>query len=530
MRKNKLLRKMTALILAVMTTASLAACGGGSGSDSGSEQLKDTINVSYNAQPSTFDPHITGATATAEIDRLVFERLFELDDKGVPHPQLAESYTVSEDNKEWTFKLRQGVKFHNGEEMKADDVVASLNRWLSKSAIAAKAIQTNNEQFEKVDDYTVKISLENPCIMMTYILANFAQAAYIMPASVIEAAGSNNISADQLIGTSSLKFAEWSVDNYVKLEKFDDYKPFTSESSGSYGDRSVNFKTAMIYFITDTTTRLNGLQTGEYDISASIAYSDVDRLKTMDGVSMYTSMFNGLTITMNKSKDSRLSDPKWRQVISYAVNLNDIMEGSIPTVSGYKAYEANAGYFAKDSDWYTDLEQASKQDTEKAKQLLKELNYDGTPLVMMTTEAYPEFYNACLIMKQELEAVGVNVTLNVYDWGTMLTKLAQTDAYDLYPMNYPLDDNPASINYIRKANASGFTNDAQLDSYIKEMNAKATVEEAQSFWKDTIQPYCQEETFIINLGDYDYIYGASDKVTGFTPYYGLRLWGVKVAQ
>lgn len=556
MRNLKTWKKLMAITMSVAMVATLAGCGGskepskdaasdvtegtsdaGGTADAGGgttevdmSNLKSTINVSYNAQPSTFDPHVTGATATAEIDRLVFEKLFEMDETGTPQPQLCESYTVDETNQNWEFKLREGVMFHNGEEMKADDVVASMNRWLAKSPIAAKAIQTNGEVFEKVDDYTVKLSLESPCLLLPYVIANFAQSAYIMPASVIEAAGDENISAEQLIGTSSLKFTEWAVDNYVRLDKFEDYVPFTEESSGNYGDRTVYFDTAMIYFVVDTTTRLNGAETGEYDISSTIAFSDVERLNNMEGVHMVTTSSNALTITMNKSEDSVLNDPKWRQAIMYALDLDEIMEGAYPTLGGYQAYTTNACYFDESSAWYVDVAQAVSQDQDKAKELLAELGYDGTPLVMMTTEAYQDMYNASLIMKQQLEEVGINVTLNVYDWGTMLTQLAQTDTYDLYPINYPNDNNPASVNYIRKTTASGFTNDAQLDAYMKEMMAKSTYEEAQTFWKETIMPYCVDTAQIVHLGDYDTVFAVSDKVSDFVPYFGLRLWGLKVSE
>jgi peptide/nickel transport system substrate-binding protein len=149
---------------------------------------------------------------------------------------------------------------------------------------------------------------------------------------------------------------------------------------------------------------------------------------------------------------------------------------------------------------------------------------------MMTTEAYPEFYNATLVMKQQLEAAGFAVDFQVYDWGTMLTRLGDTTTFDLYPMNYPFASNPASVMTLMKTDASGFTNDEKLNDYIIEMQAMPTFEEAIAFWKDTVQPYCAEEVFIINLGSYDFIYGVSDKVSGFDPYYGLKLWGVKVAE
>lgn len=539
MKKTR--KKLAALFLSMAMAFSLAGCGsdgdssttaattaGNESESTGGEAAATggTLNVAYNAQPATFDPMTTGATATREITRMVFEGLFELDADGNPQPQLCESFEKNDTNTEWTFKLRQGVKFHNGEEMKAKDVVASLNRWIDKFTVAQRSIK-EGERFEAVDDYTVKISLKNPCLLLPYLLANYSQFAAILPESVIHSLDKEaQLSAEQLIGTGSFKFVEWSVDNYVKLEKFEDYQSFTAESSGSWGDRTALVDTVMIYFITDTTTRLNGLQTGEYDIAASIAYTDADRLKSMEGVSMMSSNWNSMTITINKSEDSIMNDKKWRQVIAYAINLDEIMEGAIPSIGDYTAYKADACYFGEDSPWYIDISQVSVQDKEKAKELLQELNYDGTPLKMMTTEAYPEFYNATLVMKQQLEDVGLKVDFQVMDWGTMLTKLADTTTFDLYPMNYPLSSNPASVLYLMKTNASGFTNDEQLNNYIIEMQSMKTYEEAIRFWKETVQPYCSEEVFTVHLGTYDYVYGVSDHVSGFDPYFGLKLWGV----
>lgn len=538
----KKMKMICAGLLSTLMLLSAAGCGQSSSGSSSADPAgsgsapaqtaaayKDTLNVAYNAQPATFDPYVTGATATAEIGRLVFEALFALDADGNAKPQLCESYTKSDDNLSWTFKLRQGVAFHNGETMKAADVAASMNRWVAKNTIIQRAIK-EGELFVADDDYTVSIQLKNPLLLLPSMIAQYSQFAAILPASVIEAAGDKTLDATQLIGTGSYKFAEWSVDHYVKLEKFGGYVPCASESSGSWGDRTGLVDTIYIYFITDPTTRLKGLETGEYDIAASIGYSDVERLKAMDGVTMMTSNWNDMTITMNKSADSIMNRLEWRQIIGYAVNLDEIMEGAIPTMGDYKAYKADAAYFGEDSPWYADISQTLSYNPEKAKQMLSEIGYDGTPLVILTTEAYPEFYNATLVMKQQLEAVGIQVDFQVLDWGTMLTKLGDTTTFDLYPMNYPFASNPASVMTLMKTNASGFTNDPKLNDLMIQMQALPAQDEAIAFWKDTIQPYCAEQVFIINLGSYDYVYGVSNKVTGFDPYYGLKLWGVQVAE
>ena len=542
-------KKLTALMLSAALVISFAGCSSAnkdttedsanvtdnsdtasatSENTEGSGEYKDTLNVAYNAQPATFDPHVTGATATREIDRNVFEGLFEEDADGNPQPQLCESYESSEDNKEWTFKLRKGVLFHNGEEMKAKDVVASLNRWLDKNAIARKSIPTG--YFEEVDDYTVKISLDQPCLMLPYVLSNYAQFPAILPESVLSSAGEENLSVDQLIGTGPFKFKEWVVDSHITLEKFEDYTPFTEEKSGAWGDRSAYVDTVNIYFVTDTTTRLNGLESGESDIATSLAFTDYAKVSSLSDIEVQKEDWNSITITMNKSEDSIMHDPKWRQIISYCMNADEILEGGYSTMTDYVPYYTDSCYFSKDSQWYADVSSVQYQDLDKAKELLKEVGYDGTAIRMMTTQAYPELYNITMILQQQLEAIGVKVDLQVYDWGTMLTKISDPTAFDLYPMTFPASSAPVCINYLTKPNASGFTNDAKLDEYILQMNSYSSVDEAKDFWYKTVMPYCAEQVFILHLGTYDELTGVSDKVEGFENYYGMKLWGTRVAK
>lgn len=168
-------KKITSLLLSALLSASvLSACTNTASSDGSSasseasdpaassvaEAAKKDLQIACTSEPQSMDPHMSSSVSTRQIGRYIYEGLFELDSNYNPKPQLCESYTISDDNTEYTFKLRQGVKFHNGEEMKAADVVASLNRWASYNASAQKAI-TNGEQFYGIDDYTVGIKLDN---------------------------------------------------------------------------------------------------------------------------------------------------------------------------------------------------------------------------------------------------------------------------------------------------------------------------------------------------------------------------------
>src|SRR5690625_1202798 len=110
------------------------------------------LDIAYSVDPLTLDPHIGTAIVTSDIMGHVFETLLTVDEDYNIQPMLAESFEQSEDGKTITFELRENVKFHNGQELIADDVVASMNRW--KDGLGGKG-QFTEAQFEKVDDYTV---------------------------------------------------------------------------------------------------------------------------------------------------------------------------------------------------------------------------------------------------------------------------------------------------------------------------------------------------------------------------------------
>src|SRR5699024_5415255 len=126
------------------------------------------------------------AGATGDISKMIFESLLTIDSKYNPVEMLAEKYEVSEDSKTFTFYLRKGVKFHNGDEMTADDVVASMNRWITQSGVAAGAF--GDAKFEKIDDYTVKLELEESSSIAIGVIASNEQFAGIMPEEIIESA------------------------------------------------------------------------------------------------------------------------------------------------------------------------------------------------------------------------------------------------------------------------------------------------------------------------------------------------------
>ena len=148
-------------------------------------EYKDELHIGYKIEPATLDTMlISDAPARVVSYGSIYEALVTMDEEFKVREELCESYEVSADAKEYTWKLRKGVKFHNGEEMKADDVVASMNRWVEHYGNAKAMV--GDSQFEKVDDYTVKITLDEPAAFLNELIATQTQGSVIMPKSVLD--------------------------------------------------------------------------------------------------------------------------------------------------------------------------------------------------------------------------------------------------------------------------------------------------------------------------------------------------------
>ena len=293
------MKKILAILLMCTLVFSLVGCGG-------NEKKVDatTLNVALAVNPPTIDPWLSTAAAVRDANRGIYEGLFELDSNYEPKAQLCKSYEVDNEYKEWTFQLRQGVLFHNGKEMKAEDVVASLNCWIDNN-IAAPTVVTAGERFEIVDEYTVSIKLEQPAFTLLNVLTSPCQFAAIMPKETVDARTATGVT--EYIGTGPMKFVEWKQDSYFKFSRNEAYQSPGYALTGEAGDKTVYFDTIMYYIVMDSSIRTAGIQSGEYDIAQTISYDDLDQLKSNSKISITENIVGNYAVALNKVNGDRKS-------------------------------------------------------------------------------------------------------------------------------------------------------------------------------------------------------------------------------
>ena len=333
----------------------------------------------------------------------LYDSLVWFDDDGNIIPQLAETWEVSEDGTEYTFHLREGVTFHNGEPFNADAVVFSWDRAANadpaleysyhwQSAIAA----------EKIDDYTVKITTDGLDALFLSIMAdNWA----MIPPGYFEEVGQEGFN-EHPMGTGPYKFVEWVKGDHITMEANEDY----------WGGMP-KIKTIIFRPIPESSTRVAAIQTGEVDIVTRISSEEAQSLLGVENVKVikypktriYYIAFNNLTTGL----DQPTMDPKVRQAMNYAVDVQAIIDALF---DGF-AKEAT-GYVATSELGYDNAEPFG-YDPEKAKALLAEAGYpDGFDMDMACPSgAYAHFEEVCEATAAYLGDVGINVTLDLMESG-----------------------------------------------------------------------------------------------------------------
>src|SRR6476646_4606562 len=206
---SSLIRKYGLLVLAVFVLIA------GNALTTEAQKKGGVLRVGNLGEPPSLDAHWTTASITETLTNHIYEGLYSLDRDNKPIPMLAESHTVSKDGLTYTFKLRQGVKFHNGKEMSSDDVVASLNRW-GKQSIYGKALFAQVAEMRALDPYTVEMKLKEKSAIVLISLAVPNNFGAIYPKEIAEKFAPE-VKVTEYVGTGPYKLVEWKPDPYIRM-------------------------------------------------------------------------------------------------------------------------------------------------------------------------------------------------------------------------------------------------------------------------------------------------------------------------
>jgi peptide/nickel transport system substrate-binding protein len=385
-----------------------------------------TLRFVPHADLKTLDPIWTTAYITRNHGYMIFDTLFALDESLKLQPQMVDKHTVSKDSMKYSFTLRDGLKFHDGAAVTAEDCVASLKRWGAKDALG-RLLMASLSKMAPVDRRTFVIELETPFgLVLDAIGKPSASPAFIMPARV--AATDPNDQIKEVVGSGPFRFSkdEWQPGNRVVYVRNPDYVPRKEKPSGAAGGKLALVDRVEWRYIPDAATAGAALEAGEVDYWENVPLDFAPRLEKSANVTVFVPDPKGNQgILRPNHLHPPFNNKKARQALLLAVDQKNYLQA---VIGNEKYYKTCPSIFMCGGLPYETAVGAPKPDLERARQLLKESGYDGRPIVVLDPTDTPFAHGAALVTLEVLKSIGAAVDLQAMDWATMVARRAKKEA------------------------------------------------------------------------------------------------------
>ncbi|MCW0000981.1 ABC transporter substrate-binding protein [Pararhizobium sp. YC-54] len=382
-----------------------------------------TLKVVPSADLQVLDP----MGATADIVKMhgfmIYDTLYSLDEHFVPKPQMVQDMQLSEDKKTYRFTLRDGLKWHDGQPVKAEDCVASLKRWQARDA-AGQLMARQLKEMRVVDDKAFELEFNEPYGIVLESLSKVASnIPFMMPKRVAETDAFKEIT--DYTGSGPYKFAKdkWVPGSKVVYEKFADYAPRSEPASGFAGGKVAQFDVVEWDIIKDQQTALSALMGGEIDFWQS---PSLDLLPVIEAAgNLKTKVVNETgtqgTLFFNHTQPP-FDNAKARQAMFYLTN----QEAYLQAVNGNpEYYKTCASFFICGTPMETDagLDALKAPDPQKAKTLFEEAGWDfSKPIVILDPTDESIVHPETVVTVQALRDIGLTVDVQAMDWATVLKR------------------------------------------------------------------------------------------------------------
>jgi peptide/nickel transport system substrate-binding protein len=400
----------------------LAAAGGLSAPALSQVATARTLRFVPQANLANFDPVWGTQLVVRNAAAMVWDTLYGVNDKLEPQRQMVEGEEQSDDGKTWTFRLREGLRFHDGEPVRARDVVASLGRWTVRDSSMGQMIRSIQEELVPVDDRTFRWRLKQPYPKMLIALGNNnVPMAFMMPERLARTDPFQQIT--EYIGSGPMRFVrgEWVPGARAVFTKFDQYVPRAEPASWLAGGKRMLVDRVEWVIIPDPATASAALQNGEVDWgetplidlvptlrrNRNIVVDIADPLGNIGGF-----IFNHLHPPFN--------DVRARRAIAMALNQQDYMQAVVG--SDRNLWRLLPSFFTPNTPLYTEAGGEilkGPRDIAGARRLLTEAGYSGQPITVMVAQDLAPMKAMGEVTDALLRSLGMNVDFVATDWGTV---------------------------------------------------------------------------------------------------------------
>ncbi|MDX2155239.1 MAG: ABC transporter substrate-binding protein [Hyphomicrobiaceae bacterium] len=373
------------------------------------------------ANLANFDPVWGTQYVVRNASQLVWDTLYGLDGKLQPKRQMAESEEVSADGLTWTFKLREGLKWHDGEKVTAKDVVASITRWTHRDAMG-QMLKAINKELTAVDDRTLKWVLSKPYPKMLYALGKVGTpCCFIMPERIAKTDPFKQI--EEYVGSGPMKFVrgDWKPGALAAFEKNKDYVPRSESADWWSGGRVIHFDRIEWIIMPDPATASAALQSGEIDWWETPLTDLVPVLKRNRNIKVdIADPLGNIGAFRLNHLHPPFNDVKVRRAVQMALNQEDYMRAVAG--SDKSLWSTLGSVFTPGTPVFSDAggeALTGPRDIEGAKKLLAEAGYKGQPVTCLVAQDQPPLKAMGEITADLLKKIGMTVDFVATDWGTV---------------------------------------------------------------------------------------------------------------
>lgn len=408
------MKRLVPLLVAAMLSASASAAF-----------AQETLRLRMNGDINVMDPIATTNFTIRNASYLIYDTLFALDADYKVQPQMAEGHTVSEDGLTYTITLRDGLLFHDGSAVTAADAVASLKRWGQVDGLG-KILFSKLASIEATDDRTMHLVLSEPWGLVIEALGKISSnVPVIVPARLAETPASEAVKEPIGSGPYRMLVDEWVPGSIAVYEKFDGYVPRSEPASMAAGGKIANFDRVEIVYIPDTATAIDALIAGEIDWIEEVPADMLPLFEGQDTAKAVSAKQSGNSMQLVVNHlNPPFDNDKVRQALQWAVEQKPFLQAAFGNDT--ERYLECAAVFFCNGPYASqaNTERVLTRDVAKAKALLEEAGYDGTPVLLphVTDIATHDAYYS--VLKPMMEEAGFVVDDQPTDWATVATRRA----------------------------------------------------------------------------------------------------------
>lgn len=493
-KKDKMNKKILVFFMLLTLTAALTGCSGGNDGKSSSSGDNNSIVVGIQNDLDSLDPHLAEAAGTREVLYNVFEGLVKPSENGELVPAVANDYKVSDDGKVYTFKLRENVKFHNGETVTANDVKYSIER---------NAGQSGKEPLISAFGKIQSVNIVDPSTVEVVLSEADTEFIGYMTVAIIPENYSEQATAP--VGTGPFKFVSYIPKQNFKVTKFQEYWDKTKDVIENVEFRIVN----------NTDSVILDLKAGSIDVYPYLTSSQADELSDTFNIEAGNSNLTQ-ALYLNNSNDI-FKNILVRQAMCYAIDRDEIMN----IVSGGKGTKLGSALFKGFGKYYEDTTQSYEYNPEKAKELLKEAGYEnGFNFTIKIPNNYQFHISTGEVIVEQLKKVGINAEIQLIDWETWLSDVYAGRNFEgtIIGIDAKLAPSDMMLRYKSDYSKNFFNyNNSEYDSILAKAMATVDENEKAKYYKE-LQKILSKDAAAVYIQDPPTLVAVNKKLSGFTFY------------